>query len=68
MNYFNIKPSREVGQIKGAIIEAILQGEIDNNFDQAHIVMSREGEKLGLEAKEKYQKKSPKFNSSDRSR
>lgn len=68
MNYFNIKPSREVGQIKGAIIEAILQGEIDNNFDQAHIVMSREGEKLGLEAKEKYQKKSPKFNSLDRSR
>lgn len=48
METFGITPSREVGIIKNAIKEAILDGEIHNNFDEAKAFMLREGEKLGL--------------------
>lgn len=48
MKTFGIKPSREVGIIKNAIKEAILDGEIHNNFDESKAFMVLEGDKLGL--------------------
>jgi len=35
MNYFDLKPCREVGVIKNAIKDAILDGLISNNYDDA---------------------------------
>lgn len=48
MQTFGIRPSKSVGIIKAAITEAILEGEIPNNFEAAFQLMLREGEKLGL--------------------
>jgi poly(A) polymerase len=48
MNTFNIPPSKEVGIIKTAIREAILDGLIPNDYDKAFAMMVEEGEKLGL--------------------
>ena len=48
MKTFNLKPSREIGVIKEAIKEAILEGVIPNEFDAAYNLMIIEGEKLGL--------------------
>jgi len=48
MQTFGILPGREVGLIKNAIKEAILDGAIRNDFEEAHAFMLREGEKLGL--------------------
>lgn len=45
---FNIKPSREIGIIKEAIKEAILEGDIPNEYEAAHKLMLEKGEKLGL--------------------
>lgn len=50
MSTFGIQPGREVGLIKNAIKEAILDGVIHNEFDEARNFMIREGEKLGLKA------------------
>jgi poly(A) polymerase len=51
METFGISPSREVGMIKNAITEAILEGEITNQYDAAFQRMLIEGEKLGLKQK-----------------
>ena len=48
MGFFNISPCREVGIIKNAIKEAILDGIIGNNFEEAKVLMIQEGLKLGL--------------------
>ncbi len=48
MNTFNIPAGREVGIIKNAIREAILDGLILNNEEEAFRFMIQEGEKLGL--------------------
>ena len=48
METFGIKPSKEVGVIKNAIKEAILDGEINNNYSEAFSFMIELGEKLGL--------------------
>jgi poly(A) polymerase len=48
MQTFGISPSINVGIIKAAITEAILEGEIPNDFEAAYQLMLREGEKLGL--------------------
>jgi hypothetical protein len=48
METFGIRPSKQVGIIKDAIREAILEGEIPNRFDDAFQRMVSEGAKLGL--------------------
>lgn len=48
MRAFALKPSKEVGIIKAAIKEAILQGEIPNEHQAAYDFMIEKGEKLGL--------------------
>ena len=48
METFDIKPSREVGEIKLAIREAILDGDILNDYQEAYDFMLIQGEKLGL--------------------
>lgn len=45
---FNIKPSREIGIIKDAIKEAILEGEIPNEYEPARQYMLNKGKALGL--------------------
>jgi tRNA nucleotidyltransferase (CCA-adding enzyme) len=48
MNTFNLKPSREIGIIKEAIKEAILEGDIPNEHDAAYELMLEKGKALGL--------------------
>ena len=50
METFNLKPSREIGVIKETIKEAILDGEIPNDYEAAYQLMLKEGERLGLKA------------------
>lgn len=53
MKYFDLKPSKEIGLIKEAIKEAILEGEIPNEREAALKKMKSEGKKLGLTFHEK---------------
>jgi hypothetical protein len=50
MQKFNLQPCREVGIIKTAIREAILDGDIENSYDAAYELMLLEATKLGLKA------------------
>ena len=50
MKTFNLKPSREIGLIKDVIKEAILEGEIINEYEAAFQLMLKEGKRLGLTA------------------
>ena len=52
MNYFGLGPSKKIGLIKDAIKEAILDGEISNEFEAAFEKMKNEGERLGLKPHE----------------
>lgn len=48
MMTFGLAEGRSVGIIKNAIREAVLDGVIGNNFEEAYAFMKKEGEKLGL--------------------
>ncbi len=48
METFGLAPSREVGIIKNAIREAILDGNLKNDFNEAYQFMLEKGEELGL--------------------
>jgi poly(A) polymerase len=53
METFSLGPCREIGIIKSAIKEAILEGEIHNDHEQAYGYMLAKGKELGLTVKEK---------------
>lgn len=48
MEAFGIPPSRPVGDIKNAIKEAILEGDIRNDPVEAKQLMIRLGQEMGL--------------------
>ncbi len=48
METFGLQPCKEIGIIKMAIKEAILEGEIHNNYEEAHHYMMVKGRELGL--------------------
>ncbi|MGB0255018.1 MAG: CCA tRNA nucleotidyltransferase, partial [Flavobacteriaceae bacterium] len=48
MRIFALKPCRQVGEIKDAIKEAILEGEIPNDYDAAHAFMLTKAKTMGL--------------------
>jgi poly(A) polymerase len=50
---FGIKPGKEVGIIKNAIREAILDGIISNSHEDARKLMIRKGKELGLTLKKR---------------
>ena len=49
MVIFGLGAGREVGIIKNAIREAILEGEISNNYDEALLYMMKKAKELGLQ-------------------
>ncbi len=51
MNYFELAPGPEIGWIKKAIKEAILEGEITNNREEAFQFMINKGKELHLKPK-----------------
>jgi putative nucleotidyltransferase with HDIG domain len=51
MEAFGIGPCREIGAIKKVIKEAILEGDISNNHEQAYALMIETGKGLGLRIK-----------------
>ena len=53
MEHFNLSPCKEIGLIKEAIKEAILEGEIPNEYNAAFELMLKKGSEIGLEVYEK---------------
>jgi tRNA nucleotidyltransferase (CCA-adding enzyme) len=53
MEIFGLKPSKEIGILKEAIKEAILEGEIPNEYQPAYDLLMKRAEKLGLIKAEK---------------
>lgn len=49
MQLFNLKPSREIGMLKEAVKEAILDGKIPNEYEAAYEFVLVRAEKLGLQ-------------------
>lgn len=48
MEIFNLQPSREIGVLKEAVKEAILEGEIPNEYEAAYDFVLKRGAQLGL--------------------
>lgn len=53
MQTFGLQPCKEVGIIKNAIKDAILDGEVPNEYEAAFSFMLERGEELGLKVVEK---------------
>lgn len=49
MRIFGLKPSREIGILKEAVKEAILEGEIQNEYEAAYNFVVEKAEKMGLQ-------------------
>ena len=56
MKVFGLKPSKDVGIIKTAIREAVLDGIIENDFDEAYVFMKELGQKMGLDIQTEVEK------------
>jgi poly(A) polymerase len=50
METFGLKPSRQVGELKEAVLEAILEGEVPNEWEPAYQLLLARGAALGLVA------------------
>ncbi|MBO4281773.1 MAG: HD domain-containing protein [Bacteroidales bacterium] len=50
MQKYGLQPCKEVGMLKNTIREAILDGVIGNNFEEAYRLLETEAAKLGLKA------------------
>lgn len=50
MQLFNLKPGREIGVLKEAVKEAILEGEIPNEYEAAYQFVLAKAEKMGLKS------------------
>lgn len=48
MDTFGLKPSKMVGELKGILTEAILEGKVKNEYDEAHTFLLQTGKKMGL--------------------
>lgn len=48
MELFNLKPSREVGLLKDALKDAILDGEVANNYDAAYEFLLGKAKEIGV--------------------
>ncbi len=48
MKKYNIQPCREIGIIKEYVKEAILEGVIENDFEQAYALMEKKAAEMGL--------------------
>jgi tRNA nucleotidyltransferase (CCA-adding enzyme) len=48
MDLFGLKPGREIGVLKEAVKEAILEGEIPNEYEAAKVFVLKRAEKMGL--------------------
>ena len=48
MDTFGLQVCREVGALKSAIKDAILDGFVPNEYDSAHAFMLEKGAKMGL--------------------
>ncbi|MDR2836920.1 MAG: CCA tRNA nucleotidyltransferase [Bacteroidales bacterium] len=57
MNYFNIEPSENVGIIKNAIKDAILDGIIKNDYAEAFDYMIIKAKEIGIEKNQDYRTK-----------
>ena len=52
MELFNLQPSKEIGMLKEAVKEAILDGKITNEYQAAYDFVMKKAEKLGLKKAE----------------
>lgn len=50
MQTFNLKPGKEVGVLKNVIREAIIDGVIKNDYDEAFAYMLMKGNEIGLKS------------------
>lgn len=50
MQTFNLKPGREVGTLKNSIREAIIDGVIKNDYDEAFAYLLMKGNEIGLKS------------------
>lgn len=48
MQLFNLKPSRDVGVLKDALKDAILDGDVANNYDAAYNFIMQKAVEMGL--------------------
>ena len=53
MDIFQMEPCKDVGILKNEIKEAILEGKIRNNYNDAYTFMLEQADQMGIEAKKR---------------